>query len=451
MIGSNHYTPAHCLLTAVDSTKWQRYWQIAHHEGINYLQYIFAIMTKILEAKANRVIIIHQDRAIFFAAFLAALYSKVIVVIPNTPAPKHIDEIMQPSDLLLNEQILDNQSLTNTVSKKMIQIADLDPWQAKVIFYTSGSTGRPQAVTKTLANLEAEIMVLEELWGCKGVGGTYFSTVPHSHLYGFLFSLLWPVCTGKKINRKTCATWEEIISVCMVDDYIISSPAHLGRFPVLQQPMQLQPKMVFSSGGLLSYRAAMSSEHFFGVIPIEVYGSTETGGIAYRRQQVDNQLWTKFRGIKISATKNNLLVVKSTYITGDSAYITQDLVIIVTSDQFKLLGRADRVEKIEGKRISLPEIEIKLKSLEYITDAVVFPLPRLNRDQLGAAIVLSTLGQTQLKVIGKLNLVREIKANLLQFFELVVLPQKWSIVTEIPLNAQGKCTHDILQNIGTIC
>jgi len=39
----------------------------------------------------------------------------------------------------------------------------------------------------------------------------------------------------------------------------------------------------------------------------------------------------------------------------------------------------------------------------------------------------------------------------LQFFELVVLPQKWSIVTEIPLNAQGKCTHDILQNIGTIC
>ena len=309
MFGSNHYTPVHCLLTAVDSTKWQQYWQIKHHEGINYLQYIFAIMTKILEVNANRVIIIHQDRAIFFATFLAALYSKVVVVIPNTSAPKYIDEIMQPGDLLLNEQILDNQFLIHTENQNLIKITDLDPEQAKIIFYTSGSTGCPQPVTKTLANLEAEIIVLEELWGCKMAGGTYFSTVPHSHLYGFLFSLLWPVCTGKKIWRKTCVAWEEMISVCTIDDYIISSPAHLGRFPVLQQPVQLQPKMVFSSGGLLSYKAAMASEHFFGIIPIEVYGSTETGGIAYRRQQVNNQLWTKFRGIEISATQNNLLVV----------------------------------------------------------------------------------------------------------------------------------------------
>jgi acyl-coenzyme A synthetase/AMP-(fatty) acid ligase len=196
---------------------------------------------------------------------------------------------------------------------------------------------------------------------------------------------------------------------------------------------------VFSSGGPLSYASALLTKQFFGIIPLEVYGSTETGGIAYRQQQIENQLWETFPGITIS-TQENLLVIRSPYIDF-GVHITQDLVTIVEPNNFILFGRADRILKIEGKRVSLVELERRLNSLEYVTDSFVFPLPRTNKDQLGAAIVLNLLGQKQLSIIGKVKFINEIKSKLLQFFELTVLPKKWNIVNEISVNSQGKRTY----------
>jgi acyl-coenzyme A synthetase/AMP-(fatty) acid ligase len=439
----NNYTPVHSLLYLLYTTKGQRLWLKNVDIGVNYLQYILLLIAKISEVKAKRVILIHQDRIIFLAALLAALQVKVTVVIPNITTPKYIEEIMQPGDFLLNDNVLNNQLLINApvdIEDNLMHISKIIPEQAKIVFYTSGSSGYPQPITKTLANLEEEIMVLERLWGSNKQGITYFSTVTHSHLYGFLFSLLWPICTNKNINRITCASWEEMFLEFSADDYIISSPAHLGRFPLLDQNiLTLQPKIVFSSGGPLSYASALLTKQFFGIIPLEVYGSTETGGIAYRQQQIENQLWETFPGITIS-TQENLLVIRSPYIDF-GVHITQDLVTIVEPNNFILFGRADRILKIEGKRVSLVELERRLNSLEYVTDSFVFPLPRTNKDQLGAAIVLNLLGQKQLSIIGKVKFINEIKSKLLQFFELTVLPKKWNIVNEISVNSQGKRTY----------
>jgi acyl-CoA synthetase (AMP-forming)/AMP-acid ligase II len=234
----NNYTPVHSLLYLLYTTKGQRLWLKNVDIGVNYLQYILLLIAKISEVKAKRVILIHQDRIIFLAALLAALQVKVTVVIPNITTPKYIEEIMQPGDFLLNDNVLNNQLLINApvdIEDNLMHISKIIPEQAKIVFYTSGSSGYPQPITKTLANLEEEIMVLERLWGSNKQGITYFSTVTHSHLYGFLFSLLWPICTNKNINRITCASWEEMFLEFSADDYIISSPAHLGRFPLLDQ------------------------------------------------------------------------------------------------------------------------------------------------------------------------------------------------------------------------
>ncbi len=41
-------------------------------------------------------------------------------------------------------------------------------------------------------------------------------------------------------------------------------------------------RAIFSSGGPLPFEVAQESKRLLGPVPIEVYGSSETGGIAWR-------------------------------------------------------------------------------------------------------------------------------------------------------------------------
>src|SRR5258708_14416662 len=65
---------------------------------------------------------------------------------------------------------------------------------------------------------------------------------------------------------------------------LVSSPAHLARLPELIALESLRPatRAIFSSGGPLPLAAALEFARRFGAPPIEVYGSTETGGIGWR-------------------------------------------------------------------------------------------------------------------------------------------------------------------------
>ncbi|MCV6071529.1 AMP-binding protein, partial [Escherichia coli] len=71
---------------------------------------------------------------------------------------------------------------------------------------------------------------------------------------------------------------------------LVSSPALLKRLNEEHNPVAI--RCVFSSGGPLPNQAAQHSHLLFGSLPIEVFGSTETGGIAYRQQHVASTPWT---------------------------------------------------------------------------------------------------------------------------------------------------------------
>ncbi|MDN8972010.1 hypothetical protein Q0P32_14595, partial [Staphylococcus aureus] len=63
--------------------------------------------------------------------------------------------------------------------------------------------------------------------------------------------------------------------------------------------------------------------------------------------------------------------------------------------QFQLKGRADRIIKLEEKRLSLTEVEQRLISLPEIADAAVITQQRRGRTVLAAVIVLSAYGETR--------------------------------------------------------
>ena len=168
------------------------------------------------------------------------------------------------------------------------------------------------------------------------------------------------MCGGFKLERGTFTYWGDVLSKCSGGDFLISSPAHLGRFSVLEECAPASFRCVFSSGALLSYVAALESKKYLGDLPVEVYGSTETGGIAFRQQTQPSTPWKRFECVSLATGPENKLRVKSPYIDAADHYQTEDQVDWIDSDSFHLLGRADRVVKVEGKRTSLTEIEVEL-------------------------------------------------------------------------------------------
>ena len=116
------------------------------------------------------------------------------------------------------------------------------------------------------------------------------STVTHQHIYGLLFTVLWPLAARRPVTLPLVdypEQLQQILAKANCQRYaLISSPAHLQRLDNLPQLAKYSHSLatVFSSGGPLPNSVPEDfAEHELNA-PIEVYGSTETGGIGWRRR-----------------------------------------------------------------------------------------------------------------------------------------------------------------------
>jgi 3-hydroxymyristoyl/3-hydroxydecanoyl-(acyl carrier protein) dehydratase len=139
----------------------------------------------------------------------------------------------------------------------------------------------------------------------------------------------------------------------------------------------------------------------------------------------------------MSIGENDCLNVKSSYILEPEGFTTGDLVEIYDDGRFLLKGRADSIVKIEEKRISLPEVENRLKQTGLVQDVRVVPMVG-SRQYLAAAIVLNAEGREKFKDLPKLEINNFFKKHLMQFIENTVSPKKWRYLEELPQDTQGK-------------
>lgn len=431
----------HQLLEKRDKLFWHNYWGDDSSVFENYPKLIEDIADKIIESAAKRIFIIHEDRAFFLAGFLAAHLAGITIILPQSIAASALKELMQPEDVFLKD-ILEKVKIT---SNKLTKLT-INPNLLNIIFFTSGTTARPKEVVKSLSQLEKEIETLEEKWGADELGfkPRFFSTVSHAHIYGLLFSLLWPVSANYKISRKTFSDWPTLLDHHFSGDYLVSSPSLLERNPHISNKIEGFNK-IFSSGSTLKFEHAEACEESFGVLPLEVYGSTETGGIAYRQQFQEGFPWKKFDCITIKVDEKKNLSVKSPYILDTDFYETNDCVSLLNNSSFHLLGRTDRIVKIEGIRVSLSDIEERLCRLDYIENAKIIFLKDNNRDELGAAIILSEQGRQHFLMQGKLSVIKNIKNELKNHMSMISIPRRWRFLEQFPSNSEGKLTHHALE------
>jgi acyl-CoA synthetase (AMP-forming)/AMP-acid ligase II len=314
----------------------------------------------------------------------------------------------------------------------------LDPDACELVLFTSGSTGEPGAITKTLRQLDSEIESLEAQFGAALGDALVQGTVSHQHIYGLLFRVLWPLSARRRFAPRRLAYNEELTVLGPAPLVLVASPAHLKRLPANQDWRSLSQglRAVFSSGGPLPADAAHDVQRLWGRAAIEVFGSTETGGIAWRPSGGAAPPWRPLPGVRWRLA-DGLLELQSPHLAETGWYRTQDRAIAAADGGFELRGRADRILKLEERRISLSAIERRLQASPLLDEARVLALPG-HRILVAVAAVPSASGRARLQAGGRAALSTELRDWLSGHAEAIALPRRWRFLDALPTDAQGK-------------
>jgi hypothetical protein len=307
-----------------------------------------------------------------------------------------------------------------------------------LVVFTSGSSGTPTRIFKAPSLLYQEAVMLHQTLGGTLPPGTRFvGTVPHQHYFGLAFRLMWPLWAGHPIIGALLHHPEGLEGLTTGPHMLISSPAMLKRLAQLEtfsSPATFIAAL--SAGSPLQDNVAIACASWLKTQMIDFYGNTEIGSVMDR--VVPGGSWRAHAGITLELDENGCLRILKPFACDGDWFQTQD-VAAHGDNGWQLLGRADRVAKIEGRRVALDAIEAILAALPEIAEARTAPLYR-EREEILAAVVLSEVGRTQLQTLGKMRFDRWLRQRLSASLDLITIPRRWCYVSALPYNAMGKLT-----------
>ena len=386
-----------------------------------------------LQARGIRRLAVHlEDAGVLAIALLGAWRAGVSVLLPADLQPQTRQRWADAVDAWLVEP-----ADLDALYQAPLSPAALDLDACQLSLCTSGSSGEPKRIDKTLRQLANEVQALEALWGADLGEACIIGSVATQHIYGLLFRVLWPLCAGRTFVREQLPFPEDLQRVSRQHPHFawVASPALLKRMgDNLDWAALSTVKRVFSSGGALPADAADSLHQRLQQWPTEILGSSETGGIAWRQGHAP---WQPFADVQLSQDADGALRIASPYLPAGHVEQTADAAQIHADGRFELLGRLDRIVKLEEKRISLPMLEQALADHAWVAEARLGVVQE-NRASLGALVVLSGDGLHALRNQGRRTVTQTLRQHLGQHCEALALPRRWRLLRQLPLNPQGK-------------
>jgi acyl-coenzyme A synthetase/AMP-(fatty) acid ligase/3-hydroxymyristoyl/3-hydroxydecanoyl-(acyl carrier protein) dehydratase len=396
-------------------------------------QHALQLAAELQRRGVKRLALYLDDAAELAIALLAAWRAGIAVLLPADAQAQTRQRMSAQCDLWL-----DNLDDVLSPASASLSAAPLDLDQCRLTLCTSGSSGEAKLIDKSLRLLANEVTALEQLWGKQLGSATILGSVATQHIYGLLFRVLWPLCAGRVFLRRAQPFPEDLQreSLATGTDFAwVASPALLKRMGNnLNWPALRAVRQVFSSGGALPSETAAELHELLGQWPTEIYGSSETGGIAWRQ---GGELWTPFAGVELGQNAEGALHLTSPYLPDGYREQTADAVEIQADGRFALRGRLDRIIKLEEKRISLPMLEQALSSHEWLSDARLGVVQE-GRAYLGALVALSPAGLHALRNQGRKTVTETLRRHLAGHCEAIALPRRWRLLAQLPYNSQGK-------------
>lgn len=300
---------------------------------------------------------------------------------------------------------------------------------------TSGSTGARKQVGKTFAQLEDECLDQRGWSGTDFAGRRLLCTVSHQHVYGLLFLIVRPALEGLHLPLRRDFYWEEMVSRLSASPCVlVTSPSHLAHLLRGLDTSSPADLLLVSSGGAVPESTGCQVARHARLV--EIYGSTETGGVARRSWTSEGPgPWLPFPSVAWRIQEEGRLLLESPWADA-RPHLTDDLAR-AQEDGFVLCGRHDRVVKVSEKRLSLDELEGLLLGSTLVSQGRACLLETSRRQEVAVAVELSRAGWTLLQEEGRPALVERLRLMLAERFEPVLLPKQWRFGM-LPRNAQGK-------------
>lgn len=422
-----------------------REWQLGElrHDVISLVQALNA-------QPGMRWTLCFENSYLFIVALLATLHAGKIPVVPGHCRASLLNEQQDLFDGILSETPLD------CAGPQIVVIAGSAPTRGPDItlppiaadsvveLFTSGSTGQPKKIIKPIALLDEEARMLHTRFEQRIVGCRVVASVVPQHLYGLTFRIFLPMACGLPLHASMLYYAEQLCALPSGHRYVfISSPAFLKRLDANLTPPTVG--MLLSAGGMLPWKEVKETQSWLKVWPDEIYGSTETGVIAWR-QRIDNGTsWQLFPDVTLRAEGDDWRVLSP--LLNDAQGLLLDDMIELVDDGFRLAGRRGRVVKIEEKRVSLNEIEKRLMTLEGIVDAAALPVSRGGRQGIGVVLVLSENARQQWQTSGGRAQEQAWRRALLPWLESVAVPRYWRVLDEIPVNSMNKRVYAQMEEL----
>ena len=253
------------------------------------------------------------------------------------------------------------------------------PEDAYTIFFTSGTTGEPTGTIKTKENIYSELEALYTLFKPHNFERIIVTT-PLIHIYGFLNGVMLPTLLGCELLIKEEYWPYDLLNLDEgKKSLIVTTPVFIKALLKLKNGANLSHVTFLSSTGMLENSDIAAFEKRFNTQVIQLFGSTETGGIASKHST--KITWKPLSGVKIEVDANGLLGVSSPFISKylfnstitkqSNHFSTSDMVEPQADGSFKLLGRLSDIIKVSGKRISITEIENLIESRLHVKEVLI--------------------------------------------------------------------------------
>jgi len=392
--------------------------------------------------KDDSILIFTEKKEIIASTVLTSLFGGPKIVFPHALSSNSFNEIRELTEVKAIITDENNISLLpgdveiiqkeDCICNDEINLEMRDPDTPFIQLFTGGSMGKPKIWSKTPRNIFFEALFLQTKFNITE-HDSFISTVPPYHIYGLLFSIIIPFISSASVLEETYVFPNEIIDTTSSSGATILVSVPISYRSLKNHEFKMPSlRIAFSSAGMLDKN---DGEHFFketGLGITEVYGSTETGGIASRCRPEGEEEWFPFEPVEWIIEDERLLV-SSEFISPEiprnsrNYYITGDKVKKSGNKNFILLGRADGVVKIAGNRVDMGDVQNKIRNLKDIRDAFIFSIPsNKGRENDIAALIVSDLNEN------------EIKKALAVILETFAMPRRIIITDGIPVLSTGK-------------
>jgi len=391
------------------------------------------------------LLVVASDRYHMLLACLAAWLRGSTVSLPPNHQPGTLDDVRTESGaqlVLTDAMVARSLASEHGLADEPRELADRAPIPADrpvLTVFTSGTTGDHQACTKTAGQLFGEALTLAQALAFDP-SRSVAATVPCHHLYGLLFSVLVPYFSGAGFVRDAAFQPAEICGTCQhwqVTD-LVAVPAHLAALVEAGWAAPFQLERAFSSGAVLDVELACEFRRISGAQVVDVLGSTESGGIAWRVSE-PGAVYVPLPGVEVAATEDSRLLLRSPFLPPGTGWEAMSDRIRLVAGGFEHLGRSDGIVKLGGKRVAVQELEARARQLDGITDAAVLVMPstELRKTELWLAVAAEHGDWTRASLREALG----------RYFDPVLLPRRYRVVHRLPRNALGKLEKAELERL----